>query len=44
MPFLGKSFDKKVSEKVKMGLDEYDAIIEVMRAYERSHGIKWEKL
>ena len=44
VPFLGKSFDKKVSEKVKMGLDEYDAIIEVMRAYERSHGIKWEKL
>lgn len=44
VPFLGRSFDKKVSEKVKMGLDEYDAIIEVMRAYERSHGIKWEKL
>ncbi len=44
VPFLGKSFDKKVSEKVKMGLDEYDAIIEVMRAYERSHGIKWERL
>ena len=44
MPFLAESFDKKVQQKVKMGSSEYDAIIEVMDSYERSHGIKWKRL
>lgn len=43
-PFSAGLFDKKVAEKVKMGLTEYDAIIEVMGAYEGSRGTKWEKL
>lgn len=44
IPFRVESFDNKVENKVKMGTSRYDAIIEVMREYERSHGIKWEKL
>ena len=44
MPFRSQFFDGKVEELVKMGTDRYEAVIEVMRRYERSHGIKWEKL
>ena len=44
LPFRAESFDSKVENKVKMGTSRYDAIIEVMREYEGSHGIKWEKL
>ena len=44
LPFRADSFDSKVENKVKMGTSRYDAIIEVMREYEGSHGIKWEKL
>ena len=44
IPFRVESFDNKVENKVKMGTSRYDAIIEVMREFERSHGIKWEKL
>ena len=44
LPFRADSFDNKVENKVKMGTSRYDAIIEVMREYEGSHGIKWEKL
>lgn len=44
LPFRSDSFDSNVENKVKMGTSRYDAIIEVMREYEGSHGIKWEKL
>lgn len=43
-PFRAESFDGKVEKRVKMGTSRYNAIIEVMREYEGSHGIKWEKL
>lgn len=44
MPFQVQFFDGKVEELVKMGTGRYEAVIEVMREYERSHGIKWKKL
>ena len=44
MPFRSLFFDGKVEELVKMGTGRYEAVIEVMRRYERSHGIKWKKL
>ena len=44
MPFRSQFFDGKVEELVKMGTGRYEAVIEVMRRYERSHGIKWKKL
>lgn len=43
-PFRAESFDSKVEKRVKMGTSRYNAIIEVMREYEGSHGIKWGKL
>lgn len=43
-PFRAESFDGEVENRVKMGMSRYNAIIEVMREYEGSHGIKWKKL
>ena len=42
--FSPRLFDSKVVRRVKMGMSEYDAIIETMRDHEESCGLRWEKL
>ena len=43
MPFRMESFDVRI-ERWLNGNRQVWAVIEVVREYERGHGIKWEKL
>lgn len=42
-PFLAKSFDNTVDKNRSKGYNEYEAIVETLKQYQRDYGIEWSE-
>lgn len=42
-PFLAKSFDNTVDKNHSKGYNEYEAIVETLKQYQRDYGIEWSE-
>lgn len=42
-PFLANSFDNIVDKNRSRGYNEYEAIVETLKQYQRDYGIEWSE-